>query len=145
VAEQITTARLRDLRYSFRDTHRLRQTAARVELDFATQSGEHGIFVTGLISVQWARSPEPEQKACAHLAEARWAQGERREGQKAVAKRCAAGDCCAGFSAARRAPPVRGRPPVGANIPMVNVEPLGAEAIGTTGKALPPGRTEVEM
>ncbi|WIX76717.1 hypothetical protein QRX50_35500 [Amycolatopsis carbonis] len=53
VAEEITTAWLRDLRYGFRETHRLRQTTTRVELDFATQTSEHGIFVTGLITVQW--------------------------------------------------------------------------------------------
>lgn len=53
VAEQITSAWARDLRYRFRETHRLRQTAMRVELDFATQSGERGIFVTGLITVRW--------------------------------------------------------------------------------------------
>ena len=56
VAEQITTAWLRDLRYSFRDAHRLRQTTTRVELDFATQTSERGIFVTGLVTVQWPAS-----------------------------------------------------------------------------------------
>ena len=51
----------------------------------------------------------------------------------------------AGVSDARSAPPVTAKPLVGTNIPMLNVVPEGADAIGMIGKALAPGRTEVEM
>jgi hypothetical protein len=57
VSQELQTVWLNDLCYRFRETHRLRQTATTVELDFATQtSDEDGIFVTGTIVVRWANA-----------------------------------------------------------------------------------------
>ncbi len=50
-----------------------------------------------------------------------------------------------GVAALRTAPPVTGRPPVGAYMATSNVDPVGAFATGRTGYALPPRRTDVEM
>ena len=56
VAEQLLNAWLTDLRYTFREAHRVRRTPTTVELDVATQTGIAGIFVTAQIAVRW-----PEQ------------------------------------------------------------------------------------
>jgi len=54
VGDEVRTVWQRHLCYDpSREAHRLRQTATTVELDFATQTEEHGIFVTGTISVRW--------------------------------------------------------------------------------------------
>jgi hypothetical protein len=40
---------LRDLRYRYRQAHKVRVTPTTVELDVATQSSEDGYYITGLI------------------------------------------------------------------------------------------------
>jgi hypothetical protein len=62
VAEEIVNAWLADLRYPFREAHRLRQTPTTVEMDVATQTGVAGIFVTAQVVVRWpeqGRGPIP--------------------------------------------------------------------------------------
>lgn len=58
VAEEISAAWQRDLRYGFGDAHQLRQTPTAVALDFATLTEEGGIYVTGTIAVRWPRPHE---------------------------------------------------------------------------------------
>ncbi|MBB5867115.1 hypothetical protein F4553_000494 [Allocatelliglobosispora scoriae] len=52
IAAEISGAWRSYLRYGFREAHRIRDTPTTVELDFATQSGEGGIFVTGTVVVR---------------------------------------------------------------------------------------------
>lgn len=58
IAEEISAAWQRDLRYGFGETHQLRQTPTSVAMDFATLTKERGIYVTGTILVRWPRPGE---------------------------------------------------------------------------------------
>lgn len=55
VAAEIQKAWLTDLRYGYREAHRLRQTPTTVVLNFATQTSDDGtgIYVVGSIVVRW--------------------------------------------------------------------------------------------
>lgn len=60
VAAEIKQAWLRDLRYSYWETHSLRSTPTSVELDVATMIGEGGYYITGSIIVGWAEPTAPQ-------------------------------------------------------------------------------------
>ena len=53
VADEITRAWLRDLRYSYWEAHSVRTTATSVELHVATQPGKRDYFITATIIVEW--------------------------------------------------------------------------------------------
>jgi hypothetical protein len=58
VAEEITQAWLRDLRYSCWEAHSLRITPTEVELHAATQIDKGGYFITAVIIVEWTESAD---------------------------------------------------------------------------------------
>jgi hypothetical protein len=60
VADEIKHAWLRDLRYSYWETHSLRSTPTSVELDVATMISEGGYYITGSIIVEWAEPTAPQ-------------------------------------------------------------------------------------
>jgi hypothetical protein len=58
VAEEITRAWLRDLRYSYWETHSVRIAPTSVELHVATQIDKDGYFITAVIIVVWTESAD---------------------------------------------------------------------------------------
>ncbi|WP_164842603.1 CPCC family cysteine-rich protein [Actinoplanes solisilvae] len=55
VAEEITQAWQRDLRYAYWETHSVRITSTSVELHAATQVDKDGYFITAVILVGWSK------------------------------------------------------------------------------------------
>jgi hypothetical protein len=54
VAAEIKQAWLRDLRYTYWETHALRVTPTSLQLDVATMISEGDYYITGSINVGWA-------------------------------------------------------------------------------------------
>lgn len=54
IEQQLVHTWLNDLRYSYREAHQVHRRNHTVQLDFVTQIGDRGLYVTGEITVRWA-------------------------------------------------------------------------------------------